>query len=359
MDAWILKFQREMGWLTRKKIEKKVRVAVLDTGINASHPDIQKLWHLSANPDERAAQLREHYGDFTTDEKEPGSGPPVDEEGHGTHVAGVFLQLADNAELYVGRVMKGRTVRSSDRVIGQRVSNVRAVTRVLLFSFVSFDHSVPAQAIRHAVDKWNVQVICISFGFLEYSDRISSAIAYARNKNGCVVFAAAGNNGKQSKTCYPARSPDAICVRSADALGVLSDFNPPARSGIKYYLPGERVASTWPKKIEDQVETPSGFQGIWRRLSGTSTATPIAAAIAAQILHFQRYRGSSIPGHQRLEGISALSGIQSILLLMQEESFSGELSAAEHVIVAPWAVLGDEDTAERRLRDALELSRFS
>ncbi|KAH7308638.1 hypothetical protein B0I35DRAFT_483166 [Stachybotrys elegans] len=76
------------------KPEHRVRVAVLDTGVNVQDPFLNPF----------AIKRRIIYRDFA----QPGSssGLPVDEVGHGTHICGTLLTIADNIDLYVARVSK-------------------------------------------------------------------------------------------------------------------------------------------------------------------------------------------------------------------------------------------------------------
>lgn len=69
----------------------RVRVAIFDTGLDLSHPDIQKA----------RSEGRLHFHDFV--EK---NGTIIDQSGHGTHCASLILKYAPNAELFVGRVFR-------------------------------------------------------------------------------------------------------------------------------------------------------------------------------------------------------------------------------------------------------------
>lgn len=68
-----------------------VRIAILDTGVNSSHPDIQA----EVNP---GGHIREYKGFPQRFD------PLADQTGHGTHVVSVLLQTAPHAALYVARV---------------------------------------------------------------------------------------------------------------------------------------------------------------------------------------------------------------------------------------------------------------
>ncbi len=183
------------------------------------------------------------------------------------------------------------------------------------------------------------------------------------------MFAAAGNSGKQDPASYPARSPYVVAVRSADAFGVPSDFNPPPLQGRNFAFPGERVAAPWPAAVEvGEGEgpvlrpPPKGMRGVWRRLSGTSAATPIAAAVAAQVLHFCELKRGLVEPGDSLSGVAALFGMQSVMLAMGAgrwgEGLACHCQGQHQVFVQPWNALGwdlrHSGGAVRTVRYALE-----
>jgi hypothetical protein len=126
-DEWIADFRSNLMWLINpddRKSAERIRIAALDTGIDGEHPDIRRMWRV---PDGEASEgwLREHYADFLPCQRQkdkPELGLPKDLSGHGTSTSGILLQLAPNADLYVGRISElGQDVGS---VIGPRLANV-------------------------------------------------------------------------------------------------------------------------------------------------------------------------------------------------------------------------------------------
>lgn len=120
----------------------------------------------------------------------------------------------------------------------------------------------------------------MSFGFMDSNLKIDKALEKAVD-HGIVVFAAASNSAGLEEIAWPARDPArAICVHSSNDGGKRdSDFTPlPDKNIINFMVVGERVCSHWP------VSKGGGF----RTMSGTSTATPVAVAIAALLLAFIR-----------------------------------------------------------------------
>jgi hypothetical protein len=83
---------------------------------------------------------------------------------------------------------------------------------------------------------------------------------------------------------YPARADEVIAIDAADGLGSHSKFNS-AQSGkqLMFTALGEAVKSAYSMNLSSDEDEPG-----WKRMDGTSCATPIAAAIAGLILEFSR-----------------------------------------------------------------------
>ncbi|KAM0446066.1 hypothetical protein ACHAO4_009511 [Trichoderma viride] len=127
----------------------------------------------------------------------------------------------------------------------------------------------------------------MSFGFpsreVDGYELLEQSIKHASNKN-VLLFAAASNNGANTKRAYPARHPDVICIHSTKANGAPSDFNPLPLPGDNFATIGEAVESAWPVNLCDQKKNANCTAS----KSGTSFATPIASGIAAVLLQYAR-----------------------------------------------------------------------
>lgn len=143
------------------------------------------------------------------------------------------------------------------------------------------------QAIRYAVDEWQVDIIVMSFGFEEEQDSdieensILKAIRYAY-QSGVSLFAAASNDGnnRPDHVCWPARALEVICVHSGTGTGQPSTFTPGPHDNQRIMVLGEWISSAWPAHLKSPGNT--------KYMSGTSCATPIAAGIAAIVLDYAR-----------------------------------------------------------------------
>lgn len=213
-----------------------VRVAVVDTGVDLRHPDLQD-------------RLQRGYNALR-----PGS-PPQDDNGHGTHVAGT-VAAADNAAGVVG-----------------------VAPRALLYPVKVLDRwgsgllSDLVDGMRWCAEN-RMQVVNMSFGTAQDSRALHAAIRRLRDA-GAVIVAAAGNEGppaegQRSSVTYPARYPEAIAVSAVDAQDRTARFSSRGPE-VGVAAPGAGIPSTWPG-------------GGYRTLSGTSMAAPHVSGVAALVL---------------------------------------------------------------------------
>ena len=210
-----------------------VTVAVIDTGVDASHPDL-------------AGQVLSGY-DVINDTE----GTSTDPNGHGTHVAGTIAALTGN---------------------GVGVSAVAPDAAILPIRVLGADGSGymsdAATGILYAADH-GADVINMSLGTDTQVDAVTNAIAYARSK-GVVVVAAAGNErAKGSPVSYPGADPGVIAVAATDSSDTVATYSNQG-SYVDVAAPGSSIVSTYPG-------------GGYRTLSGTSMASPHVAAVAALV----------------------------------------------------------------------------
>ncbi|KUL84150.1 hypothetical protein ZTR_07186 [Talaromyces verruculosus] len=225
-----------------------VKIAILDTGIDQTHPDI----------DACIEQIKGQYN--WTNEKFPKH--VEDHNGHGTFTAGLLLEYVPDAELYIAKISDGNPCSPG---------NI-------------------AKAIDYAVNEWKVDIISMSFGFptreIEDYDKLEAAIHRAYS-NHALLFAAASNSGANLDRAYPARDENVICIHSTDANGNRSPFSPTALAdALNLATVGEAVESSWPLRL---CQPNNNINSIGtKHKSGTSFATPIAVSIAAFLLQYVR-----------------------------------------------------------------------
>lgn len=221
-------------------------VAVIDTGVDASHPDLVG----------RVLEGRDFSGSST--------GATVDKVGHGTHVASI---VAAN-----GASMAGI---APDAMI--------LPLKVFRDSAGGFSMSGYLSAIRYAADQ-GADVINISLGCggstACFSQAELDALTYATER-GVVVIAAAGNgdaggNGMDNDSAatpdFPSgyELPGIVSVTSSTRLGNWSTWSNYGARNVDLAAPGEGILVASP-------------QGSYRTVSGTSFSAPIAAGVAALV----------------------------------------------------------------------------
>ena len=124
-EDWIKDFherfrKRLFRGFHRPEDVQRVRIAILDTGIDAEHPYIQKKW-LRPEYDKSNNGIEDRgYRDFVSEEPSR----PVDNDGHGTHKAGIILKMAPEASLHVARVADNNTSIQRDELLASRIAKV-------------------------------------------------------------------------------------------------------------------------------------------------------------------------------------------------------------------------------------------
>ena len=212
-------------------------VAVLDTGVDAGHPDL--VGHLV--PGFNATSPRRG---------------PIDDHGHGTMTLGIIAAGANNGVGVAG--------------VGW---NAKAMpVKVLASDGSGYDADI-AEGIDWAVAH-GAKVINMSLGGPGNDPVLGAAVQRAIDA-GIVVVAASGNDGNAVPS-YPAAYPGVIAVGATDETGTLTDFSNYG-SHVDIAAPGRNILSTGPRSL-----TPSGWLPYWY-CTGTSCSSPIVAGVAALV----------------------------------------------------------------------------
>jgi serine protease len=219
------------GW--QRSTGAGVTVAVIDTGVEASHPDL--AGHVLPGKDYVAGT----------------EGVSSDPNGHGTHVSGTIAAVTGNGVGVAGIAPDTKIL--PVRVLGANGSGVMSDT---------------ASGIIWAADH-GANVINMSLGSSGQLGAVTNAIAYARSKGVTVVAAAGNEREKGSPTSYPAADPGVIAVAATDSADAVATFSNRG-SYVDVAAPGVNIASTVPVA-----------NGSYAYYSGTSMAAPHVAAVAA------------------------------------------------------------------------------
>jgi subtilisin family serine protease len=245
------------GW-ERAIGSRSVVVAVIDTGIDYTHPDlVDNIWvnddEVPGNgiDDDGNGYVDDRYGyDFAYRDADP-----MDRESHGTHCAGTIGAVGGNGIGVVG--------------VAQHVS-LMAVK--FLNDSGSGWTSDAVDAVVYAVDN-GAQVLSNSWGGGGFSTALEEAIDYARQRG--VLFVAAAGNSRSDNDRYPHypssyEVSNVLAVAATDHNDALSSFSSYGATSVDLGAPGSSIYST----------TPGNGYGY---KSGTSMATPQVSGAAAVI----------------------------------------------------------------------------
>ena len=226
-----------------------VTVAVIDSGVDYTHPDLAPNY---AGGD-----------DFVFND-----GDPMDDNGHGTHVAGTIAAAIGN--------LTGTPSRA-EGVVG-----VAPHARIRAYKVCRADGSCDDFAIQQAIARAisdGANIINMSLGDTAYSQSLDEAVQDAWNA-GLVIVAGAGNNGTTA-LFYPAAFDNVVSVGAFDEYherAYFSNFG----NWVDIAAPGNTIMSTYPMSACDSSTAP-GETGCYAWNSGTSMATPHVAGAAALV----------------------------------------------------------------------------
>lgn len=312
-QVYLSAVRAQNGWSTffspTRGINRKVVVAVVDTGIDYRHDDLKdNIWRNSQGLAGRDFQNNDYN--------------PLDDNGHGTHVAGLIGAVGDN---------------------GTGISGVMG-KQILLMAVKVTDAagtgspSALANGVRWAADN-GADVINMSLGYPAYSTEIRDAVSYAIDR-GVVVIAAAGNNGVElnsqnilTPASYAGSLPGLLAVGSTDSsTGQKSGFSNYAPSIVKISAPGSNgIISTWPN---------NGYQ----TLQGTSMACPIVAGAAALIKGILKTQNVSLTPAQIVDLLRSSARSNSSLTSYFENGAMLDLDGLARVIRFRYMIESDGGT---------------
>jgi subtilisin family serine protease len=267
---WHLPANRAFDYWTASPLLPTVRVAVIDSGVDRSHP--------------------EFAGKIVGGKSFVGGSPYVDQQGHGTFVAGLIAASVGNAE----------------GIAGMAPSAQLLVAKVVHPTFPDeIDVEAEAKAIKWAVNQ-GARVINISLGGLRdpidptrdaFSQLEASAINYA-HRHGAVVVAAVGNGNVAPRqpwpfASYPAALPHVLGVSALARDGSAPLFSNRDKIYNDISAPGQSIFSTLPKVLTSPFKdcAEQGYSSCgpldYRAAYGTSFAAPQVSAAAAVLLAVQ------------------------------------------------------------------------
>ena len=219
-----------------------VIVAVVDSGVDASHPEF-------------AGRLLPGHDFVEKDDT------PQDLCGHGTHITGIIAANANNGQGIAGMDWNARIL--PVRALGADCyGNLDDIAEALIWS----------------VDQ-GARVINLSLGLFGSTSRLLEYATYYAYQHGAAVFAAAGNDGLLG-VYYPAAYPWVMAVgftNSSDQRAALSSYGPQ----LDLMAPGLDILSTTPQNDTFYYRALYGASSSYGVLSGSSMSTAFASGAAA------------------------------------------------------------------------------
>ncbi|MDH5508423.1 MAG: S8 family serine peptidase, partial [Anaerolineae bacterium] len=219
-------------------------IVVIDTGVNYNHKDLTGKVYLGP--------------DFTV---EPAGTDPMDLNGHGTHVAGIAAGSTNNTLGIAG-------VSPNSNILAVRVLDIDGYgsTAGVAAGIEWANAATGADCGGQEPKIYNLSLG--GSGDSVVGLAIANAVALDR-----IVAAAAGNSDESTKTGnYPGANPDTYAVASTEDnnhRSYFSNYDLPGNRWVHIAAPGSSILSTY-------------LTG-YRKLSGTSMATPVTAGAAARV----------------------------------------------------------------------------
>jgi cell wall-associated protease len=265
---------KDIGWdsLVGTFAQRRPIVAVLDSGVDLSHPELQgNLWTNEAecgkdpkvDNDNNKLAGDCHGWNFTEDMTSDAAKDPGDIDGHGTHIAGIIAALNN------GSGMVGVTPNALIMPIKvMKDSNSKSEVQ----SSDAF-----ARGIIYAVDN-GADVINMSLGWPRSLETkiLRDAVYYALG-NGVPIVAAAGNNNS-AEPLFPCAYDGVICVAASTINGKFAGFSNYG-GHVDTIAPGEGILGLNPMLFEPDFFAVPGFE----LRSGTSQAAPLVTGMIAAL----------------------------------------------------------------------------
>jgi subtilisin family serine protease len=286
------KFTSQKSYIQATQVDKawdvttgspNVTIAIIDTGVDTSHPDLKPNlvpgWNTISN-----------------------STNVSDDNGHGTHTAGVAAAAYNNAVGIAG--VAGTSKIMPVKALGSQGSG--------------WANDV-AEGVIWAADH-GARVISMSFGTSQNLAELQDAITYAYRK-GAVVLAPTGNSGSDGcssvRPRYPAAMNHVVAVASMNTATKSRSAFANCGPYVDISAPGENVITT---ERYSSYSTPAAQSTSWTPNNGTSLSTAYAAGVAALVLS-QRPQLSPDQVEQALEDSATTTNTAPNVYWNQETGF--------------------------------------
>jgi len=234
-------------------IKTDVVIAIVDTGVRYNHPDLAaNMWKNASGQFGR---------DFINNDTDP-----MDDQGHGTHVAGLAAAVSNNGVGVAGTMGIRSKIMAVKVLAGNGSGSAEAIVNGINFA---------AQNGAH--------VISLSLGAPGQNAAFQTAVSNAVARGATVVIAAGNDNKQMSSSVWYSPASYAASINGALSIGSMAQGN--SRSTFSNYspqfvdlgAPGTNIFSTL-------------SNGSYGNMSGTSMATPIVSGAAGLVVGMLKSR---------------------------------------------------------------------
>ena len=240
----------------------RVVVAVLDSGVDYTHPDLMdNMWlrpaDIPAYIDPQLGAVDDLHGYDAIDNLRD----PMDQNGHGTHCAGIVGAVGNN---------------------GRGIAGVNWKVQIMPLKFMgplgTGTTKDAIEAINYVIDRKKagvpVRIISASWGSTRSSKALEDVIRKA-GEAGILFVAASGNSTVDTdrRPHFPSsyKLSNVVAVAALNRRDQLAGFSNWGKTSVHIAAPGAEILSTW-------------LGGQYREASGTSMATPVVSGVAALVL---------------------------------------------------------------------------
>lgn len=241
------------AWENFEKTCNQITIAVLDSGINYNHQDLNS-WNSTECISEKGISFGAcSYGwDFIEN-----NGDPMDFNGHGTHVAGIIGAKGNNGLGGTG-VCWGAQIMAVRVLDENGIGSTASVVKGIQF------------AVRNGA-----KILNLSLAGTQFDEVLRSAIAEAGSKYDALVVVAAGNESADLKnsSSYPCEflESNLLCVTALDQayqLGTFANFDT-SRKSVDLAAPGANIQNAWAGVESDAFASSEFSDWTYQHVSGT------------------------------------------------------------------------------------------
>jgi subtilisin family serine protease len=261
-QTYLTQIDAQGAWSVQTALSSDNLIAVLDTGANFGHPDLNGRLNNGTDFCPKITAQGACQGQDNDSTDIPTTRPSG---GHGTHAAGIIAAKTNNNTGIAG-------ISHGGKILVVKVFANSTESGVANDDFTSADSIALSNGIKYAADA-GAKVISLSLGIPfaqkgagNFDTVVKAQIDYAVGK-GALIVAAAGNvSDGDFRVFFPASDDNVLAVGAVDGNNARTNYSAYLGKTDLIFAPGNNILST--------------YGDAYGNLSGTSFATPMVAAVA-------------------------------------------------------------------------------